>query len=162
MRGYPILLWYLGICRSLPYSVDAPFPGGIWVDVDNLLSGMVSALPQQSPTGSPKIQSDCLKVHMHEIFIICFYTIFCIFQSLMDKKRSRASIFEIFFKFALIFEISDHCPFSPKARRMAERCHRKRRVKFSAVFVTVHLFIVLSIFGEKMESNIAFLAKARS
>jgi hypothetical protein len=45
---------------------------------------------------------------------------------------------------------------------MAERCCRKCGVKFSAVFVTVHFWIVLSVFGEKVESNIAFLAKARS
>jgi hypothetical protein len=29
-----------------------------------------------------------LKVHMHEIFIVCFLTFFCIFQSLIDTKRS--------------------------------------------------------------------------
>jgi hypothetical protein len=45
---------------------------------------------------------------------------------------------------------------------MAERCRRKRGVKFSAVFVTVRFQIVLSVFGEKAESNFAFSAKARS
>ncbi len=45
---------------------------------------------------------------------------------------------------------------------MAERCHRKRRVKFSAVFVAVRFRIVLSVFGEKAELNFAFSAKARS
>jgi hypothetical protein len=69
---------------------------------------------------------------------------------------------KIFFKFAQIFEIFDHSPFSPKARSMAERCRRKRGVKFSVVFVTVRFRIVLSVFGEKAESNFTFLAKARS
>jgi hypothetical protein len=45
---------------------------------------------------------------------------------------------------------------------MAERCRRKCDVKLSAVFVTVRFRIVLSVFGEKAESNFAFLAKARS
>ncbi len=45
---------------------------------------------------------------------------------------------------------------------MAERCRRKRGVKFSAVFATVRFWIFLSIFGENAESNFAFLAKARS
>jgi hypothetical protein len=35
-----------------------------------------------------------LKVHMHEIFIVCFLNYFCIFQSLIDIKRSTANIFE--------------------------------------------------------------------
>jgi hypothetical protein len=35
-----------------------------------------------------------LKVHMHEIFIVCFQTFFCILQSLIDTKRSPANIFE--------------------------------------------------------------------
>ncbi len=42
-----------------------------------------------------------LKVHMHEIFIVCFSTFFCIFQSLIDlidTKRSTANIFENIFK----------------------------------------------------------------
>jgi hypothetical protein len=42
---------------------------------------------------------------------------------------------------------------------MAERCRRKQRVKFSAVFVTVRFWIVLSVFGEKAESNFAFWQK---
>ena len=69
---------------------------------------------------------------------------------------------KIFFKFAQIFEVFDHSPFSPKARSMAERYHQKRDVKLSAVFVTVRFRIVLIVFGEKAESNFAFLAKARS
>ncbi len=44
---------------------------------------------------------------------------------------------------------------------MAERCFRKRGGKDSAVFVTVRFQIVLSVFGEKAESNFAFSAKAR-
>ncbi len=56
-----------------------------------------------------------VKVHMHEIFIVCFYTYFCIFQTLIDTKRSTINIFENFFKFAQIFEIFDHSPISPKA-----------------------------------------------
>ncbi len=36
---------------------------------------------------------------------------------------------------------------------MAERCRQKRGVKFSAVFVTVRFWIVLSVFGEKAESH---------
>jgi hypothetical protein len=39
---------------------------------------------------------------------------------------------------------------------------RKRGVKFSAVFITVRFRIVLSVFGEKAESNFAFSAKPRS
>jgi hypothetical protein len=69
---------------------------------------------------------------------------------------------KIFFKFAQIFEDFDHLPFSPKAQSMAERCRQKCGVKFSAVFATVHFRIVVSIFGEKAESNFAFSAKARS
>jgi hypothetical protein len=42
---------------------------------------------------------------------------------------------------------------------MAERCRQKRDVKYSAVFVTVHFWIILSVFGKKAESNCAFLAK---
>jgi hypothetical protein len=45
---------------------------------------------------------------------------------------------------------------------MAERCRRKRGVKFSAVFATVRFRIVLSVFSENAESNFAFSAKARS
>ncbi len=44
---------------------------------------------------------------------------------------------------------------------MAERCRRKHGVKFYAVFVTVRFWIVLSVFGEKTESNFAFSAKAQ-
>ncbi len=36
---------------------------------------------------------------------------------------------------------------------MAERCCRKRNIKLSAVFVTLHFRIVYSVFGEKAESN---------
>ncbi len=35
-----------------------------------------------------------LKVHMHEIFIVCFEIFFGIFQSLIYTKRSTANIFE--------------------------------------------------------------------
>ncbi len=35
-----------------------------------------------------------LKVHIHEIFIVCFLNFFCIFPSLIDIKRSTANIFE--------------------------------------------------------------------
>jgi hypothetical protein len=35
-----------------------------------------------------------LKVHMHEIFIVCFKNFFCIFQSPIDIKHSTANIFE--------------------------------------------------------------------
>jgi hypothetical protein len=91
-----------------------------------------------------------------------FLDIFCIFQSLIDTKRSTANVSKIFFKFAQIFEVFDHSPFSPKARSMAERCRQKRGVTFSAVFATVRFRIILSIFGEKAESNFVFLVKARS
>jgi hypothetical protein len=69
---------------------------------------------------------------------------------------------KIFLKFAQIFKVFDHSPFSPKARSLAERCCRKCGVKFSIVFVTVHFRIVLSVFGKKAESNLTFSAKARS
>jgi hypothetical protein len=45
---------------------------------------------------------------------------------------------------------------------MAERCRQKRDIKLSAVFVTVRFLIVLSVFGEKAESNFPFSAKAQS
>jgi hypothetical protein len=45
---------------------------------------------------------------------------------------------------------------------MAERCRRKHGVQFIAVFVTVRFQIVLSIFGEKATSNVAFSVKAQS
>ncbi len=38
--------------------------------------------------------SSMLKVHMHEIFIVCFQNYFCIFQSLINTKHSTANIFE--------------------------------------------------------------------
>ncbi len=44
---------------------------------------------------------------------------------------------------------------------MAEHCCRKRGVKFSAVFVTVRFWVVLSVSGKKADSNFAFSAKAR-
>jgi hypothetical protein len=69
---------------------------------------------------------------------------------------------KIFFKFAQIFEIFYHSPFSPKARSMAERCRRKRGVKFRVVFITVRFRIVLSVFGKKAESNFTLSAKAWS
>ncbi len=33
----------------------------------------------------------CLKIHMHEIFIVFFKTLFCIFQSLIDTKHSTST-----------------------------------------------------------------------
>jgi hypothetical protein len=98
---------------------------------------------------------------MHEIFII---NIFCILQSLIETKSVQPTFLKIFFKFAQIFEVFDHSPFSPKARSMAERCHRKRRVKFSIVFVTVRFFyrferfrqksgVKLCVFGKSAELN---------
>ncbi len=50
----------------------------------------------------------------------------------------------------------------PKARSMAERCRQKPGVKFSAVFVTVRFQNVLSVFGEKAESNFTFSEKVQS
>ncbi len=35
-----------------------------------------------------------LKVHMHEIFIVCFETSFCMFYLLIGTKRSMAKIYE--------------------------------------------------------------------
>jgi hypothetical protein len=64
---------------------------------------------------------------------------------------------------AQIFKVFNNSPLSPKAQSMAKRCRRKRDVKLSAVFVlTVRFQIVLSVFGEKAESNFAFSAKGRS
>jgi hypothetical protein len=76
------------------------------------------------------------------------------------QNTVQPTFLKILFTFTQIFKVFDHSPFSPKAQSMAERCHRKRRAKFSSVFVTVLLQIVLSIFGKKAESNFAFLAKA--
>ncbi len=67
-----------------------------------------------------------------------------------------------FLKIAQILKLFVNSPFSPKAQSMAERCRRKRDVKLSAVFVTVRFQIILSVFGEKAESNLVFSAKARS
>jgi hypothetical protein len=67
-----------------------------------------------------------------------------------------------FLKFAQIFKVFNNSPFLPKVRSMAKRCRRKRDVKLSAVFVTVHFRIVLSVFGEKVESIFAFSVKAWS
>jgi hypothetical protein len=39
---------------------------------------------------------------------------------------------------------------------MAERYGQKEGVKFSVVFVTVSFRIILSVFGEKAESNLTF------
>jgi hypothetical protein len=58
-----------------------------------------------------------------------------------------------------MFEVSDHSSFLPKPRSMAERCRRKRGVKFNVVFVTVRFRIVLSVFDEKVESNLTFSGK---
>ncbi len=49
---------------------------------------MVEKISSNSQVGS------YLKVHMHEIFIVCFLTFFCIFHSLIDTKRSTANVFE--------------------------------------------------------------------
>jgi hypothetical protein len=100
---------------------------------------------------------------MHEIFIVFFKTFlhlsvtYTYIQNAVQPKFSKT-----FLKFAQIFKVFDHSPFSPKARGMAERCCRKRGVKSSAVFVTVRFRIVWSVLGEKAESNFAFSAKARS
>ncbi len=65
-------------------------------------------------------------------------------------------------KFTQIFKVCDNSPFSPKARSMAECCRQKCNVKLSGVFVSVCFRSVLSVFGEKAESNFAFSAKAQS
>jgi hypothetical protein len=67
---------------------------------------------------------------------------------------------KIFYKFAQIFEVFDYSPFSPKAQSMADHFRRKRGVKFSAVFATVRFRIVLSVFGEKAESNFAVFGES--
>jgi hypothetical protein len=104
-----------------------------------------------------------LKVQMHEIFIVCFYTFFCIFHSLIETKRSTANIFEKNSENLHRYsKFPKNSLFSPKARSMAERCRRKRDVKLSAFFVTVSFRIVLSVLGEKAESNFAFSVKALS
>jgi hypothetical protein len=78
------------------------------------------------------------------------------------QNAVRPTFVKKFLKFAQIFKVFDNSPFSPKAQSMAERCRQKRDVKLSAVFVTVRFWIVLSVFGEKAESNFAFSVKAQS
>ncbi len=80
----------------------------------------------------------------------------------MSQKALQPSYSKIFFKFTQIFEIFNHSPFSLKARSMVKCCHWKHGVKVSIVFVIVRFWIVLSIFGKKVESNFTFSAKARS
>jgi hypothetical protein len=75
------------------------------------------------------------------------------------QNAVKSAFSKIFFKFTQIFEIFDHSPFSPKARSMAERCHRKRGVKFSAAFVTVRFWILLSVFSEKQSQTSCFRQK---
>jgi hypothetical protein len=78
------------------------------------------------------------------------------------KNAVQPTFSKTFLKFAQIFEVFYNSPFSPKAQSMADCCRRKHGVKFSAVFLTVRFWIVLSVFGEKAESNFTFSAKARS
>jgi hypothetical protein len=56
----------------------------------------------------------------------------------------------------------NHSQFLLKAQSIAEHCRQKCGVKFSVVFVTVRFQTVLGVFGKKVESNFAFLAKAWS
>ncbi len=70
------------------------------------------------------------------------------------KTQNSQYFLKIFFKFAQIIEVFDHSPFSLKARSMAEHCRPKHGIKFSVIFLTVRFRIVLSIFGEKEESNL--------
>jgi hypothetical protein len=86
------------------------------------------------------------------------------FQSLTDTKQSTDNqhFRKISFEFAQIFQICYYSLLSPKACSMNKRCRWKLGVKFSIVFATVRFRIVLSVFGQKVESNFAFLMKARS
>ncbi len=74
------------------------------------------------------------------------------------KDDCMSSKYRIF-KFTQIFEIFNHSPISMKEQSINKCCCQKRGVKLSIVFVTVRFRIVLSIFGEKGESNFAFSAK---
>ncbi len=69
------------------------------------------------------------------------------------KSSSNSSRYSKFFY---------HSPISPKARSIAERCRRKRRVKFSVVFVTVRFQrkrgVKLIVVGENGELNCALSA----
>jgi hypothetical protein len=96
-------------------------------------------------------------------FKVCFKPCFASLSQKYIQNAMQPTFSKIFFKkFGQIFDVLDHSPFLLKARSMAERCCWKRGVKFSVVFVTVRFQIVLSIFGEKPESNLTFSVKARS
>ncbi len=102
------------------------------------------------------------KPQRYEDFHSQFLTLFLHLSITNRYNAVQSTSLKIFFKFVQIFEIFYHSPISPKARSITELCRRKRGVKFSVVFVTVRFQIVLSVFGEKGESNFAFSAKARS
>ncbi len=78
------------------------------------------------------------------------------------KNAVQPTFSKIFLKFTQIFKVFEHSPLLPKAPSMAERCCRKRGVKFSAVFVTVRFQVNFSVFSGKAKSNFAFSAKAWS
>jgi hypothetical protein len=105
-----------------------------------------------------KVLKILLKVHMHEIFLVRFYTFFCIFQSLIGTKHSTTNSFK-YLRQIRPFKIFYYSLFSLQASSITEHCHRNRRVKFSIVFVIVRCWILLSVFGKKVESNFAFSVK---
>ncbi len=72
------------------------------------------------------------------------------------------SILKFFFEFAKIFTSIDHSPLSPKARSIAERCHRKRKVKFSIVLEMALFQVISCIFSENAGWILGFLAKTPS
>jgi hypothetical protein len=76
------------------------------------------------------------------------------------QKAVEPAFSKIFFKLAQIFKIFYHSPLLPKARSMAERCRRKRGVKFSIVFVALFFWIVLSVFSKKPESKLRVFGKS--
>jgi hypothetical protein len=55
-----------------------------------------------------------LKVHMHEIFKVCFKPFICIFQALIDTKHSTANIFKNLFQIRPDIQIFNHSPFPSK------------------------------------------------
>jgi hypothetical protein len=103
-----------------------------------------------------------LKVHMDEIFIVCFY----LFLHHTATNRYPAQYNQHFQKYfsnsPIFFESFDHSSFSPKARSKAERCCWKRKVKLIVVFKTASFRIVSCVLSESAEWNLAILVKMPS
>jgi hypothetical protein len=113
---------------------------------------------QQEPHESGQATHSLKGTHARDFLSLFFNFFFASFNH--DTKRSTANIFENLLQ--ICPDVQNFLSLPVLAESIAERCHQKQGVKCSIVFVTVCFLMVLSIFGEKAESNFAFSAKAWS